>query len=130
MEAAEAIRRRRLEIWRWYNDAFAGLERREILRRPVVLPHCGHNAHMFYVLVRNLAVRTHLLATLSKRGINAVFHFVPLHSSEGGRRFGRSHGSMHHTESVSDRLVRLPLWVGMGQLDVDRVVTAVGDALG
>jgi dTDP-4-amino-4,6-dideoxygalactose transaminase len=130
MEAAEAIGTRRLEIWHWYNEAFADLERREIIRRPTVLAHCQHNAHMFYVLVSDVAVRTRLLTALNAEGINAVFHYVPLHSSIAGRKFGRSHGSMRNTESISERLVRLPLWIGMEQADVDRVVSSVEAALG
>jgi dTDP-4-amino-4,6-dideoxygalactose transaminase len=130
MEASEGIRGRRREIWQSYYEAFAGLERRELVRRPVVPPHCEHNAHMFYLIVSDLAARTRLLAALSEAGVNAVFHYVPLHSSAGGRRFGRSHGSMRHTENASERLIRLPLWVGMEQPDVDRVVSMVEGALG
>jgi dTDP-4-amino-4,6-dideoxygalactose transaminase len=130
MEAAEAIGRRRLEIWHWYNEAFASLERREIIRRPTIPSHCQHNAHMFYVTVPNLAMRTRVLTALNAGGVNAVFHYVPLHSSTAGRRFGRSHGSMRHTDSVGERLVRLPLWIGMAQADVDRIVSIVERALG
>jgi dTDP-4-amino-4,6-dideoxygalactose transaminase len=130
MEGAEAIGRRRLEIWHQYNEAFADLERRDVIRRPIVPAHCQHNAHMFYVLVPDLPTRTRLLTKLNARGVNAVFHYAPLHSSAGGRRFGRSHGSMRHTEGISERLVRLPLWIGMEQADVDHVVSMTEDALG
>jgi dTDP-4-amino-4,6-dideoxygalactose transaminase len=130
MEAAEAIGRRRLEIWNWYNEAFADLERRGMIRRPIVPAHCQHNAHMFYVIVPDLTVRTRLLAALNAGGVNAVFHYVPLHTSTGGRKFGRSHGSMRHTENLSERLVRLPLWIGMEHADVDRVVSMVERAPG
>jgi dTDP-4-amino-4,6-dideoxygalactose transaminase len=129
MEAADTIGKRRLEIWHWYNTAFAELERQEILRRPVVPVHCGHNAHMFYVILQDRATRTRLLEDLNAAGINAVFHYVPLHASTGGQKFGRSHGSMLHTESISQRLIRLPLWIGMQQSDVDRVVNTVERSL-
>lgn len=130
MEAAEAIGGRRLEIWHWYNDAFADLERREIIRRPIVPAHCQHNAHMFYVITPGSAMQTRLLAALNAGGVNAVFHYVPLHSSAAGRKFGRVHGSMRHTEDLCERLVRLPLWIGMEQADIDRVVSMVEGALG
>jgi dTDP-4-amino-4,6-dideoxygalactose transaminase len=125
LEEAVTIRTRRLEIWHWYNEAFAGLERKEVIRRPVIPPHCGHNGHMFYVLVPDLAARSRLLRALNEAGVNAVFHYVPLHSSAAGRRYGRTHGSMRHTDALSDRLIRLPLWIGMERSDVDRVVTLV-----
>jgi dTDP-4-amino-4,6-dideoxygalactose transaminase len=129
MESADEIGRRRMDLWSSYYDAFAEAERRGCLRRPVVPAHCQHNAHMFYVIVQNLETRTRLLRVLNERGINAVFHYVPLHSSRAGRRFGRAHGSMRQTDDISDRLVRLPLWIGMGPSDVERVVDAVVLAL-
>jgi dTDP-4-amino-4,6-dideoxygalactose transaminase len=125
MEAADVIRRRRLEIWSWYYDALSTLERRERLRRPVVPSHCAHNAHMFYVLVPDVATRTRLLRGLNDQGIHAVFHCVPLHSSPAGRRFGRACGSLEHSDRTSERLVRLPLWVGLERADVARIVEAV-----
>jgi dTDP-4-amino-4,6-dideoxygalactose transaminase len=129
LEAEEAIRCRRHEIWRWYAEAFAALERRERLRRPVVPAHCTHNAHMFYVLVSDLETRTRLLRELNDQGINAVFHYVPLHSSPAGRAYGRPHGRLPHTEQISEQLVRLPLWLGLEQADVERIAEAVGRVL-
>ena len=130
MEASEAIGRRRLEIWHWYNEAFADLECREIIRRPIVPSHCQHNAHMFYVIARDPAMQRRLLTALNAGAINAVFHYVPLHSSTAGRKFGRFHGPMRHTDSASERLVRLPLWIGMEKADVDRVVSQVEGIVG
>jgi dTDP-4-amino-4,6-dideoxygalactose transaminase len=129
LEAADAIGERRLEVWHWYNAAFAELERQDVLRRPCVPPHCRHNAHMFYVIVSDPATRSRLLTSLNGRGINAVFHYVPLHSSVAGRTVGRACGPMVHTDSISERLVRLPLWIGMTESDVDRVVSTVADTL-
>ena len=84
---------------------------------------------MFYLLVPDLPARSRLLGYLNENGVNAVFHYVPLHSSIAGRRFGRVAGSMTHTDDVADRLIRLPLWVGMDQNDVDRVADLVGRGL-
>jgi dTDP-4-amino-4,6-dideoxygalactose transaminase len=129
MQEADEITRRRREVWSWYDERFEALEQREGVRRPT-LPHgCEHNAHMFYVLVRNLETRTRVLSYLNANGVNAIFHYVPLHSSAAGRRYGRVAGSMRNTDAASERLIRLPLWVGMNQDDVDRVATLVERAL-
>jgi dTDP-4-amino-4,6-dideoxygalactose transaminase len=124
LEEAEAITARRLAIWEGYHRAFAELEEQGRLRRPVVPGHCRHNAHMYYLLVADLDTRTRLLKYLAEREIQAVFHYVPLHSAPAGRRFGRAGGELAVTESVSERLLRLPLWVGLEE--APRVTEAVG----
>jgi dTDP-4-amino-4,6-dideoxygalactose transaminase len=130
MEAAAAIAERRLEIWTWYYAAFEALERRGRLRRPIVLEHCRHNAHMFYAIVPDRETRTGLLGALNAAGVNAVFHYVPLHSSTAGRRFGRTTGDLPQTDSLSGRLIRFPLWIGMEQSHVAGIVEIVEQALG
>jgi dTDP-4-amino-4,6-dideoxygalactose transaminase len=130
MEHAAEITRARLQIWQWYHDRFRDLEARDQLRRPIVPAHCGQNAHMFYVLLADLDTRTRVLAGLNSQGVNAVFHYVPLHSSPAGMKFGRATGAMRHTDDISQRLARLPLWVGMTERDVDRVATCLERALG
>lgn len=129
MEGADEITRRRREVWRWYYERFAELERNGCLRRPVVPSGCEHNAHMFYVLVSDLETRTRVIAHLNENGVNAVFHYVPLHSSVAGRRVGRVVGPLANTNAAAERLMRLPLWVGMDQDDVDRVAELVQRAL-
>jgi dTDP-4-amino-4,6-dideoxygalactose transaminase len=126
---ADEITERRRTVWRWYYQRFSDLEQSGVVRRPVVPDGCVHNAHMFYLLVRDLPTRSHLLGYLNANGVNAVFHYVPLHSSPAGLRFGRAVGSMANTNEVSDRLIRLPLWVGMTENDVDRVADLVGRGL-
>jgi dTDP-4-amino-4,6-dideoxygalactose transaminase len=113
MEQADEITQRRLAIWDAYHDAFADLERQETVRRPVVPPHCRHNAHIYYLLVRDHGERNRVLAELKKRGIGALFHYVPLHSSPAGRKFGRCATSMEVTDDLGGRLIRLPLWLGV-----------------
>jgi dTDP-4-amino-4,6-dideoxygalactose transaminase len=125
MEHAGDITTRRLEIWHWYHERFASLEASGRIRRPVIPAECRHNGHMFYILVDGLKTRTRLLQALNAEGINAVFHYVPLHSSAAGRRFGRAATSMPRTVAVSERLVRLPLWIGMTEADVDAVAGCV-----
>lgn len=128
-EAAPAITERRLSIWARYHDAFAELEEEGRLRRPVAPLHCRLNGHMYHLLLPDLRARTELLAALQRHGIQAVFHYVPLHSSPAGRTFGRSHGGLHQTDAVSDGLVRLPLWVDMTDDEVSRVIGSVTHAL-
>ena len=130
MEHADDIRARRLQVWNWYYERLARLEASGRLRRPIIPPGCEHNAHMFYVLVADLDTRTRVISRLNEEGINAVFHYVPLHSSPAGLALGRVHGSMEQTESISARLVRLPMWIGLQQSDCDRVADALGRAVG
>jgi dTDP-4-amino-4,6-dideoxygalactose transaminase len=130
LEQADELTADRMRIWRLYHDAFAELEERELARRPVVPPHVEHNAHMYYLLVRDLDERTALLESLDRRSnVNAVFHYVPLHSSTAGRRYGRAAGPMTVTNDVAERLVRLPLWAGLAESDAQRVVDGVYAAL-
>lgn len=113
MEEAEAITEKRLAIWKQYDTALAPLEAAGVLRRPIISAGCRHNAHMYYILLASLEKRKELMASLQEQGVNTVFHYVPLHSSPAGKHYGRTCGSMVNTVSVSDRLLRLPLWVEM-----------------
>ena len=112
LEEADAITAARLALWQSYLDASAEL-RTAGIELPVVPADCVHNAHLFRVLLPRHVPRHEVLATLNERGVNAVFHYVPLHSAPAGRRFGTTSGSMDVTDDCSGRLVRLPLWVGM-----------------
>jgi dTDP-4-amino-4,6-dideoxygalactose transaminase len=130
LEHAEEILQARLRIWSLYREGLSTAAAREQLTLPTVPAHCTHNAHMFYVLTRSLAERNRLIARLREHEINAVFHYVPLHSSPAGRRFGRAAGSMAVTDSVSDRLLRLPLWVGLPPERVADIVGLVHEVVG
>ena len=123
--AAQDITARRLAIWNTYHAALADAERQGWLRRPTVPDGCAHNAHMYYLLLPSLHARTGVIRRLRETGVQAVFHYVPLHASPAGRRLGRVSGSMQHTESLSQRLLRLPLWIGV---DAGQVLAALGPA--
>ena len=129
LEQAAAITVARLRTWNAYHAAFEELEQAGTLRRPVVPDEAEHNAHMYYVLLPSLEERTEFIARLAERNVHAVFHYVPLHDSAAGRRYGRPHGRLERTNDLSDRLVRLPLWMGMTDGDVEQVVEAVHAAL-
>jgi len=123
MEEAERITRERLAIWSRYHEAFAPLESRERVRLPIVPAECRHNAHMYYLLLRDVDERTRFIATMKANGIHPVFHYVPLHSAPAGRRYGRASGDLAVTDRSSDRLVRLPLW--LPDMDQSRVIESV-----
>jgi len=129
LEQAEAITARRLELWANYHRWAAPLEARGALRRPVVPDGCTHNAHMYYLLLRGLEQRTHFIEQMKAAGIGTVFHYIPLHSSPAGQRLGRVHGRLPYTDTVSEQLVRLPLWVGLEDQQAYVLQTA-GDIIG
>lgn len=126
LEDADSITERRLAIWNRYHGALAGLEQQGYLRRPVIPDGCKHNAHMYYVLLPDAGTRTRMIEFLAKRRIRAVFHYVPLHSSPAGRRYGRPAGDLNVTDRVASTLLRLPLWLGL-EPELDRVLEAVAD---
>jgi dTDP-4-amino-4,6-dideoxygalactose transaminase len=113
MEEADAITRRRLDLWASYHQWLAAVERAGRVRRPIIPLDCGHNAHMYYLLLPDAASRSAFIARLKAVDIHTVFHYVPLHASPMGKRVARTAGSMPHTEALSERLVRLPLWAGL-----------------
>lgn len=128
MEEAEMITQKRLELWRIYHDAFSELENEGRIRRPVIPEHCKHNAHMYYLLLPDFHKRTDFINSLKEQDIHAVFHYVPLHTAPAGGLYCITHGNMEVTCAVSDRLVRLPLWIGMDDhinYIIERVINAV-----
>lgn len=125
LEAADWITAERLSIWERYHAAFAELEAGGLLGRPVIPEGATNNAHMYYLLAASGEARDKLIADLKADGIQAVFHYVPLHSSPAGLRCGRAAGTQSATDDLSARLVRLPLWVGMSAAEVDHVAAAV-----
>lgn len=127
LEQVEEINRARMSIWSSYYQALSPLQARSRAELPVVPDDCVHNAHMFYMKVSGLDERTALIAHLHARGVQAVFHYVPLHTSVAGPRFSRFHGEDRFTTRESERLLRLPIWYGMGQAEVDQVIDAVLD---
>ena len=110
LEHAGEITDRRLSIWQHYHDRFAPPEAAGVIRRPIIPPHCGHNAHMYYLLLNSLHERSAFISAMKAENILAVFHYVPLHLAPAGKKFCRTHGTLNHTENLSERLVRLPLW--------------------
>ncbi len=129
LEEAEHINAVRLAAWKRYNDLLEPLESGGYLRRPIVPVECQHNAHMYYVLLAPAIDRKEVIQELQGKGITAVFHYIPLHSSPAGLRYGRTVGEMRVTDSSSARLIRLPLWMGISDEQQVRVFEALSDAI-
>ncbi|MFE0502228.1 dTDP-4-amino-4,6-dideoxygalactose transaminase [Lysobacter soli] len=128
IDEAPAITQKRLAIWEQYHQWALSHERAGRLRRPIVPEHCTHNAHMYYMLLPSLEHRTKFIDGLRTRNVQAVFHYIPLHSSPAGQECGRAHGNLPVTDDVSDRLVRMPLWLGL-ESDLDHVLRSADEAL-
>ena len=122
---ADRINEDRLAIWNAYAEAFRPLAQEGKIELPTVPADCVHNAHMFYVKLRDLAQRTAFIQYLRDREISSVFHYIPLHSSPAGLKFGRFCGEDVYTTRESDRLARLPLYYGMKPEDRERVIDTV-----
>lgn len=129
LEDADRITRLRRDIWTRYNDLTKSLELEGVLRRPHIPDECEHNAHIFYVLLADSIDRRRVLEQMKRLGVHALFHYVPLHSSPAGRLLGRVHGDLTNTDQLSERIIRLPVWIGMGESEQTRVVDALRSAV-
>ncbi len=130
LEQARQITDARLGIWNRYHELLEPLERLGRLRRPMVPAGCEHNAHMYYVLLASDIDRSSVLGRLKDAQINAVFHYVPLHTAPAGQRLGRSAGDLPRTIQLSQRLVRLPLWIGLSPAQQQRIFEVLSAAVG
>jgi dTDP-4-amino-4,6-dideoxygalactose transaminase len=130
LEAREIIQAKRLRIWEYYAERLKNWARGNGIRLPIVPEHCEQTCHMFYLLLPNLTARQALIAHLKSRGIESAFHYQPLHRSAMGHRFGGKPGQCPVTESVSDRLLRLPLYNDLSEDDLERVAQAVQEFRG
>lgn len=122
LEKADEINDDRLATWHAYYEAFEPLAEAGKVELPVVPEGCVHNAHMFYLKVRDLEERTAFIEHLKQHGVMAVFHYVPLHSSPAGLKFGRFYGEDVYTTRESDRLVRLPMYYRFDRNDCVAVI--------
>ncbi len=122
LQEADRINDDRLAIWNKYSQAFAPLAEAGRVEVPTIPEGCVHNAHMYYLKLRDLEDRTAFIQYLKDNGIVAVFHYIPLHSAPAGLKFGRFHGEDVYTTRESDRLVRLPLYYGLTEADQQHVI--------
>lgn len=125
LEIAEEINRERLSAWNRYYDGLSALAKQGMVTLPFVPEDCEHNAHMFYIKVRDEAERIKLIDFLKQRGVWAVFHYIPLHSTLAGKKFGRFSGEDRYTTKESLRLLRLPMYYGLKEEEIEYVIRAV-----
>ena len=125
LEARDRIFHKRMEIYNYYNENLAPLAAEGKVEQPYVPAECSHNAHMYYLKVRNMDVRTQLLEYLREKEIYSVFHYIPLHSSPAGMKFGRFSGEDVYTTRESERLLRLPMFYNLDMESVKYVTDTV-----
>lgn len=130
LEQAEEMLARRLAAWNRYDAALRPLAEEGLFRVPVIPEGCGHNAHMYYLKCADLAQRTAFISFMRERGVQCVFHYVPLHSAPAGLKYGRFHGEDEYTTRESERLVRLPLFDSITEEQQARVTDAVKEFFG
>lgn len=125
LDQADAINHARLARWEQYYRLLSPLAAEGRIELPVIPEGCVHNAHMFYIKTRDLEERQALIQALREQGILAVFHYIPLHSSPAGRKFGRFHGEDRYTTRESERLLRLPMYYSLTEENVNDVVSVI-----
>ena len=127
LERADQINENRLATWQRYYDAFADLAEQGRIELPTIPEGCVHNAHMFYIKCRDLADRTAFISHMREHDVQCVFHYIPLHSAPAGLRFGEFVGEDRYTTKESERLVRLPMYYGIADEDLETVITSALD---
>lgn len=125
LEEAENITNARKKIWEQYHQTLLELERLSYLRRPCIPDEIKDNAHIYHILVQDRNIREKLISKLQADGIDAIFHYVPLHSSPAGNCYTRHNHPLDNTHSISDRIIRLPLYVGMTSEMIEYITTAI-----
>jgi dTDP-4-amino-4,6-dideoxygalactose transaminase len=115
LENAEFITRKRINIWEKYHKVFEDLEKTEKIRRPIIPQECKHNGHIYYLLLNKKYKVDRILKKMNDKGVNAVFHYQPLHSSPAGKIYGKTFTPLPITDDVSQRLIRLPMWIGFDE---------------
>lgn len=125
LEIAEEINNARLSIWRQYYESLKPLAEENRIQLPTVPEGCVHNGHMFYIKTADIEERTKLIDYLKENGIHAVFHYIPLHTAPAGQKFGRFHGEDRHTTRESERLLRLPMYYGLSEDEVEYICSHV-----
>ena len=125
LEVADAINADRMASWEYYDRELKGLAEKGYIEQPFVPEYAKHNAHMYYIKVKDQEERAKLIDFLHERGVHTVFHYVPLHSAPAGRKFGRFHGEDRYTTKESERLLRLPMYYQLSEKDREHVAASI-----
>ena len=127
LQHANQINNDRINTWNNYHDSLKDLEDKGYIKRPVIPKECKHNGHIYYIKTKNLEERTKLIEHLKKNNIQATFHYIPLHTSPAGKKYGRFYGDDVYTTKESEKLLRLPMYYGLKEEDREKVVKAITD---
>ena len=129
LENAETITKNRMSAWDIYHSALISLENKGLIRRPIIPKHCDINGHMYFILLAPHLNRAKIIHQLALKNIQATFHYIPLHTSPAGEKYGRVSGDMTQTDLLSSTLLRLPLWVGLTPEQQGRIVQELENIL-
>ena len=130
LDIADEINKDRLKSWALYYELLKPLACEGLIELPFIPEHCEHNAHMFYIKLKDIEERTELITHLKNNGIYSAFHYIPLHSSPAGINFGRFHGEDVYTTKESERLTRLPMYYGLKESDIDYICKNIKNFFG
>lgn len=125
LERFDDIMDKRMYVWNRYNEGIEYLEEKGLLKRPFIPTYSNHNAHMYYFIVNDENTRNELLTFLKNSGIGAVFHYIPLHTSNMGEKLGYKAGDLPITEEYASRLIRLPLHANLSDEDIDFIISKI-----
>ena len=122
---ADEINENRLKSWNKYNELLQDLKNEGKIDLPTIPEGCKHNAHMYYIKAENIEERTRLIKYLRENGVEAVFHYIPLHTAPAGKKFGRFNGEDKYTTKESERLLRLPMHYNLSENDIEYIVEKI-----
>jgi dTDP-4-amino-4,6-dideoxygalactose transaminase len=125
LKKSDKINKNRFKIWKRYYSGLSNLQEKSHIILPSITTGCKHNAHMFYIKVKDLKTRTMLIENLKSNHIMSVFHYIPLHSSIAGLKFGEFYGKDKFTTTESERLIRLPIYYGLENINVDYIINTI-----
>ena len=125
LEMADEINENRLKSWNKYNELLQDLKNEGKIDLPTIPEGCKHNAHMYYIKAENIEERTRLIKYLRENGVEAVFHYIPLHTAPAGKKFGRFNGVDKYTTKESERLLRLPMHYNLSENDIEYIVEKI-----
>ncbi len=130
VEQIDKVTEARLAIWNRYHQAFESMENIGLVQRPFIPVDCQHNAHIYYLILRNNQDRSAVLKNLKTIGVHAVSHYEPLYSSPAGKKYARMHGEMKNTDFTSSNIIRLPIWFGMNESEINHVINSARSVIG
>ena len=125
LEMADEINKDRIASWNRYYEGLRPLNEKGYIELPVIPEYCGHNAHMFWIKTKDLEERMQLIDFLKKNGVLAVFHYIPLHLAAAGKKYGRFSGEDKYTTRESERLLRLPMYYGLREYEINYIIETI-----